>query len=118
MTKVINILHVPENYGGPVDSAIDKVVEDSDRKEPKVSQKTISEEGETAVDRALVSSGTHSVVAQSFTDYQNAVDEYSNASTEAEQIAALQKQTEALEVIVAHLWDVTSGENLGSASTQ
>lgn len=118
MVRKINVARVPVDYNGPIDGQIDKVIRDENATSPKVMQETVSEDGETTLDRALISGETRTQVQDSFTDFKSASQEYDSANTPDEKIVALEKKNDALESIVAHMWDCLSGEEHGSLTPE
>ena len=104
MSKIENVLVVPADFDGRVDPVIDRVVEDPDVDRPKVRQEKVPDEGQTALDRDFVTKDKKEIIARAVENFDEAA---ANSDTAG--------QAAALEVMVSHIWDVVSGEDVGSA---
>lgn len=104
MAHIKNILLVPVDWDGYIDPAVDEVRTDETVDRPQVIQEAVSDAGEGVLDRHLVTDDKKSVIEDSITDYVSAKEAGDSAA-----------QLDALEVALTHLWDVVSGEDLGSA---
>ncbi|WP_281193735.1 hypothetical protein [Halorubrum sp. F4] len=100
------VLLVPPGYDGPVDSAVDVVREDETVERPGVIQERVPDEGDTSVDRAMVTD-------QRKEDIALAIDQYESET--AKDVPDPQVQIAALERVVSFMWDVISGEDVGAA---
>ncbi|UBF19232.1 hypothetical protein HRTV-17_gp33 [Halorubrum phage HRTV-17] len=107
MAKEIDVLVVPPGYDGNDigDIRVDEVEVDTEVEEAYIETRTVSDEGSTAVDRALVNHERKELVA-------NAIIAYENES--AKDTPDVQIQLDALEQAVSYMWDVVSGEDVGS----
>jgi hypothetical protein len=100
-----NILVVPQGYQGPIDPVVDEVRTDPEAEYPHTIQEYVSDAGEGVLDRNLVTESKVSEINSAIFDYEEAK---SNSDT--------QGQLDALEIAVSHMWDVISGQDIGSAS--
>jgi hypothetical protein len=99
-----NILLVPVGWDGYIDPAVDEVRADETVDRPQVMQETVSDAGDGVLDRHLVTDTKKEIILSSITDYET-------AKTAGDTAA----QLDALEVALTHMWDVMSGEDIGSA---
>lgn len=102
--KTKHVLIVPEGYEGYIDPMVDEVREDTNAEKPNVQEVQYSDAGEGVLDRDLVTDEKKTTIANAILTYEDAK---SNGDTES--------QLDALEVAFTNLWDVVSGEDLGSA---
>lgn len=111
MVKEITVLIVPpgENPSYSGDPRIDEVEVDPTVEEPYLEDRIVSDEGSTAVDRALVNEDKKTLVADAILAYQ----EETSKETPDTQI-----QLAALEQAVSYMWDVVSGEDVGSEAAR
>jgi hypothetical protein len=108
MVKQITVLVVPEDYDGREigDDRVDKIEVDPDTDYAYLDDRIIPEDGETSVDRALVTDERKQIIEGAILDY------HEESSKEAPD---RQVQLDALETAVTYMWDVVSGEDVGSA---
>jgi len=107
MVQEITVLVIPPGYDGADvgDSRVDEVEVDPNIEDAYLEERIVSDEGSTAVDRALVNQERKNLVADSILAYQ---EESSKDSPD------VQVQLDALERVVSYMWDVVSGEDIGS----
>lgn len=105
MAQKKNILLIPEDWNGYIDPAVDEVRVDETVETPKVTQEYVSEAGDGVLDRDLVTREKRGLLEKYFEEYQTAKESNDPAG-----------QIDALEKAVAHMWDVVSGDDFGSAS--
>jgi len=105
--KTKHVLIVPEGYEGYIDPMVDEVREDPDVEKPNVKQIQYSDAGEGVLDRNLVTDEKKDTISMAIDDYVTAKDSGDTAA-----------QLDALEIAVTHLWDVVSGDDVGSALTE
>lgn len=105
MSKIETVLIVPPDFSGAVDPAVDRIEEDPDVDSPKVTQVKVPESGDTSVDRAFVNDERKILIKSAIEDYQKESDKDS---------PNIQTQLDALERAVSFMWDVVSGEDVGS----
>ncbi|AGM10906.1 hypothetical protein M193_gp034 [Halorubrum tailed phage 7] len=103
------ILFVPEKYDGPIDPSIDEVIVDETITEPYADEKYISEAGEGAIDRNLVNEDRRNLVFNAISDYE---------TESAKDEPNPQIQLDALERAISYMWDVVSGEDVGSEAAR
>ncbi|MFC7165849.1 hypothetical protein [Halospeciosus flavus] len=108
MVQEITVLVVPPGYEGNDvgDSRVDEVEVDPETDVAYLDTRIVPEESSTAVDRALVTDARKQVIADSIAAYK----EETNKDAPDTQI-----QLAALEQAVSFMWDVVSGEDVGSA---
>lgn len=104
MAQIRNILVVPEDYNGGFDPAVDEVRIDPDVEKAHTIQEVVSDSGEGVLDRNLVTDEKKQVLTESIADYTTSKDSGDTAG-----------QLDALERAVTHMWDVVSGDDLGSS---
>lgn len=111
MTERITVLVTPPGFQAPFmgDSRIDSVEIDRDAEVPRLERRTVSEEGNTAVDRALVT-------GQRKTQIANAIAAYQEETAKAD--PDVQVQLAELEKAISFMWDVVSGEDIGAELTR
>ncbi|WP_144797704.1 hypothetical protein [Halorubrum depositum] len=107
MVQEITVLVTPPDYDGSEvgDERVDKVEVDPDAEYAYLDERIIPDDGETSVDRALVTDERKKLIEQAILDYE----EESAKSSPDRQV-----QLDALEQAVAYMWDVVSGEDVGS----
>ncbi|QIR31200.1 hypothetical protein M1M18_gp100 [Halorubrum virus Serpecor1] len=105
MARVKYVLHVPPGYDGPVDPIVDEVEVDESVTKPGVEEVAVAEAGEGVLDRNLVNNNRKAQVSE-------AIQQYELESDKAE--PDVQVQLDALEKAVSYMWDVVSGEDIGS----
>ncbi|UBF19988.1 hypothetical protein HRTV-22_gp33 [Halorubrum virus HRTV-22] len=108
MVQEITVLVVPEDYDGREigDDRVDKVEVDPDTDYAYLDDRIIPDGGENAVDRSLVTEERKQIIETAILDYH----EESSKDSPDRQI-----QLDCLETAVAYMWDVVSGEDVGSA---
>jgi hypothetical protein len=104
MAEKKNVLIIPPDYDGPIDPAVDDVRQDESAERPHVIQEKVSVAGEGVLDRDLVTDEKKSIIANSILAYEDAKLSGDTAA-----------QLDSLEVAFTNLWDIVSGEDLGSA---
>ncbi|QIR31075.1 hypothetical protein HrrHc2_175 [Halorubrum virus Hardycor2] len=107
MARVKYVLHVPPGYDGPVDPIVDDVEVDESVTEPGVEEVAVSEAGEGVLDRNLVNNNRKARISE-------AIEQYELESDKAD--PDTQVQLAALEKAISYMWDVVSGEDVGSAA--
>ncbi|UBF19359.1 hypothetical protein HRTV-19_gp33 [Halorubrum virus HRTV-19] len=107
MVQEITVLVVPPGYDGNDvgDPRIDEVEVDPEVEDAYLDHRIVSDEGSSAVGRALVNRERKNMVADSILVYQ---EESSKENPD------VQVQLDALEQAVSYMWDVVSGEDVGS----
>ncbi|AGC34305.1 hypothetical protein HSTV2_36 [Halorubrum sodomense tailed virus 2] len=101
MVKEKTVLLVPPGHNRRPAGRYDEVRESDEVSSPKVIQEVVPEDGDTSVDRSLVSADSKKKVAESRRNY--------NAAKNA---GDLQAQIDALEVVVDDLWNIVTGETV------
>ncbi|UBF19741.1 hypothetical protein M1M41_gp092 [Halorubrum sodomense tailed virus 4] len=109
MVQEITVLVVPPGYDGNDmgDPRVDEVEVDPTIEESYLDSRIVSDEGSSAVDRALVNRERKELIADAILTYQE------ESSKEAPDV---QVQLDSLEKAVSYMWDVVSGEDVGSES--
>ncbi|SEL16918.1 hypothetical protein [Haloferax larsenii] len=111
MVHEITVLVVPPGESRPYtnDPRIDEVEVDPEAERPYIDTRVVSDEGSTAVDRALVTDYRKRDIADAILEYQ----EETSKDTPDTQV-----QLAALEKAITLMWDVVSGEDVGSANPE
>jgi len=109
MVQEITVLVVPPGYDGNDvgDDRVDEVEVDHETEYAYLETRIVSDEGSSAVDRALVTEERKELIERAVLEYQ----EESSKDTPDTQV-----QLDALERAVSFIWDVVSGEDVGSES--
>ena len=100
-----NVLLLPLDYDRRPSGNYDEVRRDEQIEEPRVIQELVSDDGDTSVDRALVNSERKKLIEEAIFDY------WEESSKDSPDI---QVQLDSLEQAVTLMWDVVSGEDVGS----
>ncbi|UBF21794.1 hypothetical protein HSTV-3_gp34 [Halorubrum virus HSTV-3] len=108
MAEEITVLVVPPGEGREWmgDPRIDKVETDPEAENAFIETRVVSEDGSTTVDRSLVTDTRKKVISDSIATYQE---------ESAKDAPDVQIQLKALERAISFMWDVVSGEDVGSA---
>ncbi|UBF20706.1 hypothetical protein HRTV-9_gp33 [Halorubrum virus HRTV-9] len=105
MAQTKYVLHVPPGYDGPVDPIVDDVVVDESVTKPGVEEVAVADAGDGVLDRNLVNNNRKAHVSEAIQQY-----ELESAKTDPDP----QVQLDALEKAISYMWDVVSGEDVGS----
>ncbi|QHD55936.1 hypothetical protein HfxHF1_485 [Halophage HF1] len=105
MVRQKQVLLIPLDYESRPAGRYDEVRESEDVSSPKVIQELVPDDGETSVDRAFVNDDRKTLVAGAIADYE------AEKAKDAPDVAV---QLDALERAVSYMWDVVSGEDVGS----
>lgn len=109
MSKKINVIYVPEDYSGNIDPIADKVEIDKEAEKPYFGHEYVPESGDNSVDRDFITDETKSRVLKSIADYER---ESAKSNPDP------QVQLTSLEKAITYMWDVVSGEDIGSEAAR